>query len=346
MSHTHRSTSLQGLGTALATLALLIAAGCGETAEPAQVGTTTAPPAPTTGVVTPGAGTPIQPPPEQTAASPVEPPAAATAAADPAPPPIPQQGDAGVHGTVSYRERIALTPGATLTVQLRDTSLMDVASELIAEQVIPNPGQVPISFQVLYESARIDPRNTYSIQARITEADGRLAFINDTAYDVITRGNPTSVDMVLVLVEPPPQMVEGEWSAEDARPVESPVTVTSTEILWEGSDAYVRITFVISEQDGCYRRGREEVSLDGTTVNMTVTAWVPPPTPWAIDCSDETLELDAIAHIAEPLTSGQPAGDVVVGVAAVIAHIAEPLTSGQRCTVAVNGQPTTTFAAP
>ena len=152
--------------------------------------------------------------------------------------------------------------------------------------------------------------------------------------------------MVLVLVEPPPQMVEGEWSAEDARPVESPVTVTSTEILWEGSDAYVRVTFVISEQDGCYRRGREEVSLDGTTVNMTVTAWVPPPTPWAIDCSDETLELDAIAHIAEPFISGQPAGDVVVGVAAVIAHIAEPLTSGQRYTVAVNGQPTTTFAAP
>ena len=35
--------------------------------------------------------------------------------------------DATTTGTVTYRERIALTPGATLTVQLRDTSLMDVS---------------------------------------------------------------------------------------------------------------------------------------------------------------------------------------------------------------------------
>ncbi|WP_419849121.1 YbaY family lipoprotein [Candidatus Poriferisocius sp.] len=79
----------------------------------------------------------------------------------------------------------------TVTVQLRDTSLMDVASELIAEQVIANPGQVPVAFEVYYNEDDINPRNTYSIQARITESDGRLAFINDTAYYVITRGNPT-----------------------------------------------------------------------------------------------------------------------------------------------------------
>ena len=224
---------------------------------------------------------------------------------EPAPSPGAAQGDASVRGSVTYRERIALTPDATLIVQLRDTSLMDVASELIAEQVIPNPGQVPISFEIAYESDRIEERNTYSIQARITEADGRLAFINDTAYDVITRGNPTSVDMVLVLVEPPPEMVDGEWEPGDDRPVEAPVTVTGTELLWEGSDLYVRVTFVISEQDGCYRRGREEATVDGTDINVTVTAWVPPPTPWAIDCSDETLELDAIAHVDARLTPGQ-----------------------------------------
>ncbi|MCE2531488.1 MAG: hypothetical protein J4F44_03255, partial [Acidimicrobiia bacterium] len=79
------------------------------------------------------------------------------------------------------------------------------------------------------------------------------------------------------------------------------MTVTSTELLWEGSDLYVRATFVISEQDGCYRRGREEATVDGATINVTVTAWVPAPTPWAIDCSNETLELDAIAHVDAPL---------------------------------------------
>ncbi|MDE0653439.1 MAG: YbaY family lipoprotein [bacterium] len=289
MSRTHRPSSLRRAGIALVTLAVLVAAGCGGTAEPDQVRRTVAPPAPTPG--------------------------------EPALPPVPQQGDASVRGSVTYRERIALTPDATLTVQIRDTSYADAAAELIAEKVIPNPGQVPIRFEVLYESARIDPRNIYSVSARITEADGRLAFINDTAYDVITRGNPTAVDMVLVLVEPPPEMVDGEWNPGDDRPVEEPVTVTGTELLWERSDLYVRVTFVIADQDGCYRRGREEATVDGSTITVTVTAWVPPPTPWAIDCSNKTLELDAIAHVT-------------------------PLTSGQTYSVNVNGQVATTFAAP
>ena len=305
-----RTTSPPGAAVTLAALVLLIAASCGGTSEPEQVRRTVTPPAPTTEAVAPETPTPAPTPPEPT---PPEP--------EPTPPPDPPQGDAWVHGTVTYRERIALTPDATLIVQLRDTSLMDVASELIAEQVIPNPGQVPIRFEIAYESGSIDDRNTYSVQARITEADGRMAFINDTAYDVITRGNPTSIDMVLVLVEPPPEMVDGEWEPGDDRPVEAPVTVTGTEPLWEGSDLYVRVTFVISEQDGCYRRGREEATVDGTTIDVTVTAWVPAPTPWAIDCSDETLELDAIAHVAAPLTAGQ------------------------TYTITVNGDPTRTLTA-
>ena len=128
--------------------------------------------------------------------------------------------------------------------------------------------------------------------------------------------------MVLVLVEPPPEMVDGEWEPGDARPVEAPVTVTGTELIWEGSELYVRVTFVIADQDGCYRRGREEAGVDDRTVNVTVTAWVPAPTPWAIDCSEETLELDAVAHVADPLTSGR------------------------TYTVAVNGQDALTFRAP
>ncbi len=112
--------------------------------------------------------------------------------------------NASVTGSVTYRERIALSPGATLIVQLRDVSLQDVSSVLIAEQVIPSPGQVPIAFEVEYNRDDLVPRNTYSINARIIESDGRLAFINDTAYEVVTRGNPDNVNMLLVMVEPPP----------------------------------------------------------------------------------------------------------------------------------------------
>ena len=232
-------------------------------------------------------------------------------------------GGSSVSGTVTYRERIALTPDARLIVQVRDTSYADAAAELIAEQVITDPGQVPISFEVDYDPDDIDSRNTYSVSARIEEADGRLAFINDTAYDVITRGNPNKVDMVLVLVEPPPEMVDGEFSAEDRQPVEEPVHVTGTEIIWEGQQAFAHVLFAISEVDGCYRIGREEARFDGTRVVISVTAWVPAPTPWAIDCSERTLELDAYVHLG---------------------NVGEALVTGESYTVDVNGQQTLTFA--
>ena len=116
--------------------------------------------------------------------------------------------NASVSGSVTYRERLALSPGAKLVVELRDVSYQDAAAPLIARQTINDPGQVPITFKVEYNRDDIDSRNIYGISARIIESDGRLAFINDTAYDVITRGKPSKVDMLLVLVQPPPDQVK------------------------------------------------------------------------------------------------------------------------------------------
>ena len=47
--------------------------------------------------------------------------------------------DASVNGTVTYRERLTLTPGATLTVELRDVSYADGPAPLIASQTISDP---------------------------------------------------------------------------------------------------------------------------------------------------------------------------------------------------------------
>ena len=230
-----------------------------------------------------------------------------------------------VTGTVTYAEQIELTPGATLIVRIRDTSYADASAELIAEQVITDPGQVPIKFEVSYDRDDIDSRNTYSVSVRIEESDGRLAFVNDTAYDVITRGNPKKVNMGLVLVEPPPEMVDGEWSAEDRLPVEEPVHVTGTDVIWEGEQVYVHVVFAVSEVEGCYRIGREEARVDGSRILVDVTAWVPRPTPWAIDCSDRNLELDAYVFLG---------------------NVGDTLVTGETYTVEVNGNHTLTFSVP
>ncbi len=211
--------------------------------------------------------------------------------------------NAAVSGTVTYRERIALTPGSSLVVELRDVSLADAAAPLIARQTIANPGQVPINFKVAYSREDINSRNTYAIQARIIESDGRLAFINDTAYSVITRENPDHVDMLLVLVQPPPDQVEEgvDWR----KWVEVPVPVVWASLMSNEEEPLLRIAYYQSTIEGCARPGNEELRVDGNDIIATVTLMQPPPTTWAIPCHEEVVELDTVLPIQATLKPGQ-----------------------------------------
>ena len=140
--------------------------------------------------------------------------------------------NASVSGTVTYHENLELPEGTSLVVEIRDTSYADASAPLIARQTISSPGQPPIKFRVGYNRADIEPRNIYSVSARIIEADGRLSFTNDTAYDVITRGNPSRVDMLLALVQPPPELIPESATGSDWRDwVEVPARVTWANLI-------------------------------------------------------------------------------------------------------------------
>ncbi len=102
-----------------------------------------------------------------------------------------------VTGEVFYRERIAMPQGAVVKVQVADVSRADAPADVIGEQVIENPGNVPVKFSVPYDANKIDPRFTYAVSARI-EVDGRLMWISTTHIPVITNGKPTSDVQVLV----------------------------------------------------------------------------------------------------------------------------------------------------
>ena len=211
--------------------------------------------------------------------------------------------NASVSGTVTYRERLALSPGARLVVELRDVSYADAPSTLIARQTITDPGQVPIKFKVEYNRDDIDSRNTYSIKADIIESDGRLAFTNDTAYEVITRGNPNKVDMVLVLVQPPPdQADEGtDWR----KWVETPAQVSWANLIPNEREHLLRIGYFQSTIEGCARPGSRSLEVKGTDIVATITLMQPPPTAWAIPCDEQVVELDAVEPIKASLEPGE-----------------------------------------
>jgi uncharacterized lipoprotein YbaY/heat shock protein HslJ len=104
---------------------------------------------------------------------------------------------AAVTGTVSYRERMALSPDALVQVSLQDISRADAPAIELARMEISNPGQVPIPFELEYDPAGIDERMTYSVSARITDR-GKLIFISDTIAPVLTRGAGNEAELLLV----------------------------------------------------------------------------------------------------------------------------------------------------
>ena len=221
--------------------------------------------------------------------------------------------NASVSGAVTYRERLDLSPGAKLVVELRDVSYADAASTLIARQTISDPGQVPIKFKVEYNRDDIDSRNTYAVSAKIIESDGRLAFTNDTAYDVITRGNPNKVDMLLVLVKPPPDLIEEgvDWR----KWVEVPAQVISANLIPNGREHFLRIVYYQSTIEGCARPGSQGLKVEGNKIIASIMLMQPPPTAWAIPCDEQLVELDAVEPVEASLEPGERYHVIVNGTA-------------------------------
>jgi putative lipoprotein len=101
-----------------------------------------------------------------------------------------------VSGTVTYAESVTLDPAAVVTVKLLDITKPD-APVVVGQQTITAGGsQVPFSYEIDYASTAIKASDTYSIQADIT-LNGQKLFTTDKDYLVITKGNPSTIDITL-----------------------------------------------------------------------------------------------------------------------------------------------------
>jgi putative lipoprotein len=101
-----------------------------------------------------------------------------------------------ITGTATYRERMVLPAGAVFEATLEDVSRADAPSETIARQRLTSPGNPPIAFTISYDPAKISANRQYVVRARIL-VDDKPLFTTDTTSQVITRGSPTSVSLLL-----------------------------------------------------------------------------------------------------------------------------------------------------
>jgi putative lipoprotein len=114
----------------------------------------------------------------------------------------PAEQPVSVTGSITYRERMALPPTAQVEVTLADVSLMDAPSKTIAQQSFTADGrQVPFAFTLTVDQRQLDPRHSYAVSARITDASGRLMFITDTRNSVTFDGRRAIDLRTLMLVK-------------------------------------------------------------------------------------------------------------------------------------------------
>ena len=151
------------------------------------------------------------------------------------------------------------------------------------------------------------------MRATITE-EGKLRFTTDTRYPVITRGSPTHIDMVLVMVAaaPPPKPAEPKM-ADTPAPVESVKVVAS-----ETDPTLYALKIVSGLPGGCAKFKDYTTSLDGNTFTVAVTNLMPAD---PVPCT---------------MIYGRHEGEVSL----------DYLAPGEVYTVVVNGKLTNSFTVP
>ncbi len=102
-----------------------------------------------------------------------------------------------VDGRVNYRERTVLPTDSRIDLWMVDVSPGVTTSVVLADTTIFTQGrQVPIDFRLSYDPSRVSRDHLYAIKAAIHSGE-RMLFATAKDTRVITRGNPTRVELVL-----------------------------------------------------------------------------------------------------------------------------------------------------
>jgi len=128
-------------------------------------------------------------------------------------------------GDVTYRERIALPPGGTLSVSLIDLATPD-KPRVSAKAPIASPGQVPLTFTLNFDDTVIVAGHSYALVAEIAGPDA-VWFRNAEPYalDPLAPAQP-----VLIIVS----IVPEEQAVPAPEPVVAPPTPSPIlDITWQ-----------------------------------------------------------------------------------------------------------------
>ena len=110
-------------------------------------------------------------------------------------------------GTITYRARVTLPPGAVIDVRLLDVSGADPSTSLRAgapaetiarAEIVTRGEQVPVAFSLPYDPDAIQPRRRYVVHATIA-VEGRVAWRTTTQHPVFVDGAAPASAVTIVV---------------------------------------------------------------------------------------------------------------------------------------------------
>lgn len=125
-------------------------------------------------------------------------------------------------GEVTYRERMALPPDATLKVKLVDLADLEAPPRVEAEAAIASPGQVPLNFTLNFEDGVVAKGHSYGLVAEIV-SDGKLYFSSPAPFPI----DPLAATGPIMIV------VTFAGQIEAPAAPKAPAAPALLEIVWE-----------------------------------------------------------------------------------------------------------------
>lgn len=101
-----------------------------------------------------------------------------------------------VAGVVTYLQRIAMLPGSEIVVALSDTGRANAPASVVAEQIIRQPGNVPVPFELRVDRSAVGKHARLALRARI-DVEGRLRWTTDTHHPVDLDTEPQPHELIV-----------------------------------------------------------------------------------------------------------------------------------------------------
>ncbi|MBA3274085.1 MAG: YbaY family lipoprotein, partial [Chthoniobacterales bacterium] len=103
---------------------------------------------------------------------------------------------ASVSGTATSKELKTLGPDAVAYVRLADITKDGVQGKTVVQHSFKPGADDAVPFELRFKAKQIDPKRDYALDIRVVD-NGELVFITRGAQPVLTKGNPSDIDVKL-----------------------------------------------------------------------------------------------------------------------------------------------------